>query len=370
MSTPQPWIRSARFDGAFILAPAVIITAVILLFQGQTESLKDVPPWLWLLLIVGVDASHVYSTIFRTYLDRDELRERHALYILTPLAAWIVGCFLYSLDNLVFWRVLAYLAVFHFIRQQYGFMMIYARKERYAPPYHRLIDKAAIYLSTIYPLIYWHCHRRDFEWFIKDDFFAINAPLLSQIAVVIYAVVLTAYLTKEVIEWRRSGSVNIPKNLLLFGTAFSWFVGIVAFNNDLAFTATNVIAHGIPYMALIWLYGSNQATLQGKKNSYLWAWIGKLFQWKAVPFYLAILAIIAFVEEAFWDGFLWRDHGTLFGFSSVLPAITDTHTLVWLVPLLALPQTTHYILDAFIWRMQTKNTNWKQILFYQPDKAS
>ncbi len=366
MSKAQPWICSAKFDGWLILAPAILITALVVIFNQHLESLKDVPPWLWLLLIVGVDVSHVYSTIFRTYLDKEELQKRQALYALTPLLAWIVGCFLYSVDSLVFWRVLAYLAVFHFIRQQYGFMMIYARKERDVPTYYRLIDKAAIYLATIYPIIYWHCHTREFEWFIKDDFFTLNAPLLNTVAATLYVVTLVAYIVKEAVQWKRTGTFNIPKNLLLFGTAFSWFVGIVAFNNDLAFTATNVIAHGVPYLALIWLYGHNQTDIQGTtKNTYLWPWMGKLFQWKAVPFYIATLFVIAFVEEGFWDGFVWREHGTLFGFSSALPAIADSHTLVWLVPLLALPQATHYILDAFIWRMTTENTSWKRFLFHQ-----
>lgn len=366
MNKTQPWICSAKFDGALILAPAIIITVLVVIFNQHLESLKDVPPWLWLLLIVGVDVSHVYSTIFRTYLDKEELQKRQALYTLTPLLAWIVGCFLYSVDSLIFWRVLAYLAVFHFIRQQYGFMMIYTRKERDVPRYYRVIDKAAIYLATIYPIIYWHCHAREFEWFIKDDFFTLNAPLLNGTAATVYVVTMAAYIVKEAVQWRRTSLLNIPKNLLLFGTAFSWFVGIVAFNNDLAFTATNVIAHGVPYLALIWLYGHNQTAIQGgTKNTYFWPWISKLFQWKAVPFYIATLFAIAFVEEGFWDGFVWREHGTLFGFSNALPAITDAHTLVWLVPMLALPQATHYILDAFIWRMTTENTPWKQFLFHQ-----
>ncbi len=365
MSKTQPWICSARFDGGLILAPAIIITALVVIFNQQLEYLKDVPPWLWLLLIVGVDVSHVYSTIFRTYLDKEELQKRQTLYALTPLLAWIAGCFLYSVDSLLFWRVLAYLAVFHFIRQQYGFMMIYTRKERDVPRYYRWLDKAAIYFATIYPIIYWHCHARTFEWFIKDDFFTFNAPSLNTAAAALYVAALSAYIMKEAVQWKRTGAFNIPKNLLLFGTAFSWFVGIVAFNNDLAFTATNVIAHGLPYLALIWLYGHNQTSIQGSKNTYLWPWISKLFQWKAVPFYIATLFAIAFVEEGFWDGFIWREHGTLFGFSNVMPAIADSHTLVWLVPLLALPQATHYILDAFIWRMTTENTPWKRFLFLQ-----
>jgi len=370
MKTAQPWICSAKFDSAFILLPAIIITGLVVIFHGRFEALKDVPPWLWLLLIVGVDVSHVYSTIFRTYLDREELQKHQTLYVLAPLLAWVTGCLLYSLGSLIFWRVLAYLAVFHFIRQQYGFMMIYARKERDVPQYYRLIDKAAIYLSTVYPLIYWHSHARQFDWFIQGDFIVINAPVVNNVAAVLYVVALSVYVLKEAKEWWRTGTLNVPKNLLLFGTAVSWFAGIVAFDSDLAFTATNVIAHGIPYLALIWLYGYNQSDIQREKTSHVWSVIGKLFQWKAIPVYVAALFTIAFIEEGFWDGLIWREHGTLFGLFSALPAIADTHTLVWLVPLLVLPQATHYILDAFIWRLHTENTNWKQILFHQSARSS
>ncbi len=361
----QPWIFSPRFDVAFILSPAILITAIVVLFHDSFSSLAEVPPWVWLVLIVGVDVSHVYSTLFRTYFDREELKARQALYILTPLLAWVAGCLLYSLGSIVFWRVLAYLAVFHFVRQQYGFMMIYARKER-GPSYYKLIDKAAIYMATIYPLIYWHCHARDFQWFIKGDFISLNLPGLSNAMGLVYAGILIAYIFKEIILWKNSGTLNIPKNLLLFGTAFSWFVGIVAFNNDLAFTATNVIAHGIPYMALIWAYGYNQTLLQNERNtSFISPWIRKFFNWKTVPFYVVALFLVAFLEEGIWDGFVWREHGAVFGFSSILPAIQSQQTLVWLIPLLALPQATHYILDAFIWRLKLSGTNWREILFHQ-----
>ena len=371
MSKGQPWIGSARFDGGFILAPAIMVTALVLVFHRQIESVREMPPWLWLWLVVGVDVSHVYGTIFRTYLDKGEFQQRQALYVLTPLLAWVAGCFLYSLDGLFFWRFLAYLAVFHFIRQQYGFMMMYARQERDAPPYFRRIDKAIIYMATIYPLVYWHCHARAFEWFIKDDFVTLNAPLLDSSAAAIYLGLLLAYAMKEIAFWKRTGTFNIPKNLLLVGTALSWFVGIVAFDNDLAFTATNILAHGVPYLALIWLYGHNQTAINGERNTtYRWPWIGKLFSWKTVPCYLATLGVLAFLEEGLWDGLVWREHGNLFGFSSLLPAISDTHTLTWLIPLLTLPQATHYLLDAFIWRLHAERTGWKRILFYHRDWRS
>jgi hypothetical protein len=35
-------------------------------------------------------------------------------------------------------------------------------------------------------------------------------------------------------------------------TGLSWRVGIVALDSDLALTMITVIAHGVPYFALIW----------------------------------------------------------------------------------------------------------------------
>lgn len=123
---------------------------------------------------------------------------------------------LYSMGSIAWW-VLAYLAVFHFIRQQYGFMMLYSRKEKNAPRAYRVLNQMAIYSATLYPLIYWHCHARSFEWFIQGDFITLDAPALSTYAGIIYVAVLMAYAIKEIVLWKETGTFNIPRNLLLFG---------------------------------------------------------------------------------------------------------------------------------------------------------
>lgn len=366
-TTPNAWIVSARFDGIFILAPAVLVSFIALFFHQSLESLSTLPPWLWLLLIVGVDAGHVYGTLFRTYFVKEELEKRQTLLTLTPLFVWLVSCLLYSIGSMPFWRVLAYLAVFHFMRQQYGFMMIYSRGERNQPGFYRSIDKAAIYAATLYPLVYWHCHERAFDWFVPGDFFTFAWQPLSQIAAGLYWAVLTAYALKEYCVWQSTKTFNLPKNLWLLGTALSWYVGIVALNNDFIFTALNVIAHGVPYLALTWAYGRNETALH--KNAYIFTWLSKVFNWKTVPLFIAIMSGLAFFEEGLWDGFVWREHGTLFGVFQALPAVSSQQTLMWLVPLLSLPQATHYVLDAFIWRLHVADTGWKQVLFYHQPKT-
>ncbi|ESQ82422.1 hypothetical protein AEAC466_17530 [Asticcacaulis sp. AC466] len=356
----QPYIANAKFDLAFIIGPAFVVTLIAILAAPWAQSLANFPVWLWVILILGVDVSHVYSTLFRTYFDRDELRLRPRLYQLAPLLLWVTGAVLYSFDSLVFWRGLAYLAIFHFVRQQYGFMLIYGRREKG----NKRIDKAAIYGATILPLVYWLSHPRSFNWFVDGDVVSHTVPYVFDIAALLYAVVLAAYLWQEVLRWRETRTINLPKNLLLLGTGLSWGVGIVAFDNDIIFTATNVVAHGIPYIALNWLYGKNRQTIQ-THVPYIWSKLAWLFRPTMIPIYIGTLALLAFIEEGLWDGFVWHDHQKLFQTFSMLPAVDDPAILVWLVPLLSLPQSTHYVLDAFIWRKNGNVPDFKRILFGQ-----
>jgi hypothetical protein len=356
----QPYIAGPRFDLPFIIGPAFLVTAIAVAAAPWAETLSQFPVWLWVVLILGVDVSHVYSTIFRTYLDRDELHTRPRLYQLTPLLLWLTGALLYAIDGMVFWRALAYLAIFHFVRQQYGFMMIYARRETGA----KWLDQAVIYGATAVPLVYWLTHERSFNWFIEGDIPVLALPWLSWLAAGAYAVVLAIYLWREFGRWRVTQQINVPKNLLLFGTILSWSVGIVAFDNDIVFTATNVVAHGIPYLALNWLYGDNRQHVQAT-SGHVSRVIDALFRPAMIPVYILGLALLAFVEEGLWDGLVWRDHESLFGAFKALPEISDPHTLIWLVPLLSLPQSVHYVLDAFIWRKDGNTADFGRILFHR-----
>ena len=356
---PQPWIFSGRLDGWFILAPALVITALVLLCQPFFAA-AEVSPALWVVLVVGVDVAHVYSTLYRTYFDQAEFAARQRLYVLVPLLGWLLFAGLYSLGAMVFWRALAYLAVFHFMRQQYGLMMIYGRQERR----FRLIDQGIIYLATLYPLVYWHTHRRSFHWFIEGDFVSLPAAWLDQLVLALYIATFIAYLGKEIWLSRQARRINWPRNLLLAGTMLSWGVGIIALDSDLAFTATNVIAHGIPYMALIWIYGRNHGRLEADRTYFGRIPLRRFFTLAGLPLFIGSLVLLAYLEEGLWDGFIWTEHKGVFGIFSFLPAIDSQETLIWLVPLLALPQITHYFLDAFIWRFKGE-TPWKQVLFYQ-----
>lgn len=364
--SPSNWIYSTCFDCGFILAPAILTSLLVVLFSDDIQNLADMPPWLWLLLIVCVDAGHVYCSLFRTYLDKRMLTQQRALLTLTPILVWLSGVLLYSADSFWFWRVLAYVAAFHFIRQQYGFMMIYSRHERHLPRTFLNINKLMLYAAMVHPLIYWHTTQRTFNWFMAGDFITINNLLIRTISDWLYLAIIIFYTVKEVLLWRRYREFNTARNLLICGTALSWHVGIIAFDNDIIFTATNVIAHGIPYYALIWIYGYKRKFIQ--PNPYIVPWLQLLFSRQAIVLYIVLIGILAYLEEGMWDGFIWREHAGLFTLFNHLPEISAPATLNWLVPLLTLPQATHYVLDAFIWRLNAENNNWRQILFHDPSQ--
>ncbi len=355
----QPWIQSPEFDLSLIVGPPLFACFAVLFFNSQFEQHHAVGPYAWLALVVCVDVAHVYSSLFRTYAD-SAMQVRSLLWIV-PLVCWTFGSLLYSMSPNIFWTGLAYLAVFHFVRQQYGFAMIYSRGE---PIFFKQVDRITIYAATFYPLLFWHTHLpRNFNWFIEGDFLSIASPELSWIAGWLYILILVSYFTKEIYLGIQFKFFNIPRNLIVFGTALSWYIGIVWLNNDLAFTFTNIVSHGIPYVALIWLYGRKNTKSQSLKL------LGKsIFSLRMLPFYIGILILLAYIEEGLWDGFIWRDHTQFFQNFTALPIVRDRFILALLIPLLALPQSTHYIFDAFLWRISGKNSGWKEVLL-KPQEA-
>ncbi len=359
----QHWIASRRFDLIWILGPAFFSVVLALVIATLLPNrLNTIPIWTWALVIMGIDVAHVYSTLFRTYFDPEERRHYSGYLLMIPLMCWLLGVLLYSQSTKGFWTVLAYVAVFHFVRQQYGFMMIYRRSEPIQPRLFRALDQLAVYLATLFPLVYWHAHLpRNFIWFVKGDF-AISVPQwISSLCGILYGTVLIAYLIKELYQWRREHYFNVPKNLLLFGTALSWYVGIVLLNADFPFTITNVITHGVPYIALVWYFGRRK--FYGKSRPTVVSGIfPRFFSYRAIPLFALVLIVLAYFEEGFWDSLVWRERQELFSIFYVFGAIPDHAILSMVVPLLAVPQATHYVLDAFIWRMRKPDRGFAEIL--------
>ena len=343
--SPWIWGRSidlAVFGGSAALALVLVGLSSLLADEGGT-----LPPWGWLIFVVAVDVAHVHTTLFRTYFDRDELRRRRALYIAVPIACYAAGLALHLVSHLAFWRALAYLAVLHFIRQQIGWVAIYRARAGERSRLDRWLDDAVIYFATGWPLLHWHASPpRSFRWFIEGDFVAL--PLLAGIVQplgVVYVALLVAYAARSVVLAARSGfaRVNTGKHVVVATTAATWYVGIVATNTDFQFTVANVIVHGVPYMALLFAYARERSREAPAALSSRIVTFG-------VTAFLGVALALAFAEEVIWDRLVWHDRPFWFGGGERETPLLGPLARAFVVPLLALPQATHYALDAVLWR--------------------
>jgi hypothetical protein len=347
------WLVSRGWD-LFVFGGSAALAFLLLLLGRVTGALGgDTPPWAFLATVVFVDVAHVWATAYRVYLDPDERRRRPGLYTSIPVLSYVCGVLLYSVSGAFFWRVLAYVAVFHFVRQQYGWVALYRRRLGVASRLDRTLDDLAIYSATLYPLVYWHAHLpREFSWFIAGDFVPGLPAQAAAWLLPVHLAITAAYLGRQLFLVAAGRPVSWGKNLIVLTTWLTWYVGIVVFDSDYVFTVTNVLVHGIPYMAFVWVHG--RARWRGRTDG-----LAPLFRPAAWPLYLAPLVLVAFSEEWLWDRMVWHDHPGLFPGPDLLPV---PGALVLLVPLLAMPQATHYVLDAWIWKVRPENPELSRLV--------
>lgn len=333
------WLFSAPVDLAAFLGSAILSLALLAVGAPLGILHSDLPDWTWIAAVMLVDVAHVHATAFRVYFDPVEFRRRPILYCAVPMIGYAIGVALYSEGALFFWQVLAYVAVFHFIRQQYGWVALYRSRCGERDSFGKWIDAAAIYMATLYPLIYWHAHLpRSFWWFKEGDFRSVPA-LVERFAWYVYVAALAAYLVRSIYRGVVQQVWNPGKDIVVVTTVFCWYVGIVYFNSDYAFTVTNVIIHGIPYFVLVYWYRFHSPEAESSSLSQVPRIVG----------FISVLWMLAFVEELFWERGVWHEREWLFGAAWEWGRSVQ----LWVVPLLALPQMTHYILDGFIWRRRS-----------------
>lgn len=348
------WLFSKTIDLLVLYLP-VWCCWLVLGNLPDTILQADIPLWVWVVFVLGIDVAHVWSTLFRTYLDREEFQAHRRLLVWAPLVSFLAVAGLAWYSTLWFWRVLAYIALFHFIKQQYGFLALYKTKAGDWGTQKWLSDKGILYLATLYPVLYWHLNEQVvFNWFVDDDFIGLRQWLPGtaeqwagwfQAGHILYWSLLGAWLLEE--RWR-ARQWQWGKVLWVGTTALNWYGGIVYFNSDLVFTISNVVAHGVPYLALLIYYQHHKQQLRTQQAPPRWHWASVI-----VPTVL----LLALLEEYCWDRWLYNERAEFFG-------VLGTYSTAWLeqpfyqalaIGFLTIPQLTHYIIDGFIWRSNDDN---------------
>ena len=250
------WIISARDDLIWLIGSVASSYLLLVLYvKGILPLLPMVA--LWAILI---DAPHVFGTFSRTYFDRTE-RQNRARLLWGSLLFFAVGpLMVYAGAGLSFFFLAALWAYYHLVKQHYGFMVLYKKKNDDLAAIDNALDRLLLLFAFNYPFIA----------FIASDPEAMKrVPAALQSGVNGLATILLAGTIVLAIAWlgRQTQRVitgdplDVPKYLLLAAAIpMHWIVLLTPMpHKPIAIVAILTIYHNLQYHRLIWFHNKKYA---------------------------------------------------------------------------------------------------------------
>jgi hypothetical protein len=245
------WIINAREDLVWFVGSVLSSYAMLAFYvSGLIPLVWMVGAW-----AVLIDAPHVFGTFSRTYFDRTERNTRGRL-LWGSLLFFVVGPLMVLAGvGFIFFFIAALWAYYHLVKQHYGFMVLYKKKNGDLLGIDNLIDRSFLMLAFTYPFIAFVA--RDPEAMER-----VPAALHSGIGTVETALLIATILSGAVwlIRQVQRGvlglTLNVPKYLLLAAAIpMHWIVLLTPMpHKPIAIVAILTIYHNLQYHRLIWFH--------------------------------------------------------------------------------------------------------------------
>src|SRR5437870_2228166 len=245
------WIINAREDLIWFVGSVASSYALLVLYiSGVLPLIPMVAGW-----AILIDAPHVFGTLSRTYFDASEWKTRKRL-MLGSLAFFMVGPMMVLTGfGFTFFFIAALWAYYHLVKQHYGFMVLYKKKNNDLAPVDNALDRLLLMFAFNYP----------FVAFIANDPSAMaRVPPVLQAGVNSVAMLLLggtivlgiAWLGRQIQRaWLRQ-PLNVPKYLLLAAAIpMHWIALLTPMPaKPIALVAILTIYHNLQYHRLIWFH--------------------------------------------------------------------------------------------------------------------
>jgi len=245
------WIISARDDLIWFIGSVLSSYALLALYvSGVLPLIPMVAAW-----AILIDAPHVFGTFSRTYFDRIE-RQNRARLLGGSLLFFVVGPLMVLAGaGLVFFFIAALWAYYHLVKQHYGFMVLYKKKNGDLAPLDNALDRLLLLFAFNYPFV---------AFIARDPEAMVRVPRLLHSSVnglalflLVGTIVLgVAWLARQIQRAFMGWPLNVPKYLLL-GAAIPmhWIVLLTPMpNKPIAIVAILTIYHNLQYHRLIWFH--------------------------------------------------------------------------------------------------------------------
>ena len=254
------WIISAREDLVWFIGSVAASYALFALYVwGWVPLVPMVAAW-----AVLVDAPHVFATFSRTYFDREERRARarllwwSLLFFAAGPAAVLLGL------GFLFFFLAALWAYYHLVKQHYGFMVLYKKKNGDLERADNFLDRAFLLLAFTYPFIAFVA--RD-EEALRRVPAALHAWLGASESVLLAATVLAgaAWVARQAQRLFLGLPLDVPKYLLLAAAVpMHWVVLLTPMpHKPVAIVAMLTVYHNLQYHRLVWFHNRKYRSDRG-----------------------------------------------------------------------------------------------------------
>ena len=131
------WIINAREDLVWFIGSVMSSYALLILYvAGVLPLIPMVAGW-----AILIDAPHVFGTFSRTFFDASEWKTRKRL-MLGSLLFFVVGpALVLAGAGFTFFFIAALWAYYHLVKQHYGFMVLYKKKNNDLAPIDNKLDR-------------------------------------------------------------------------------------------------------------------------------------------------------------------------------------------------------------------------------------
>jgi hypothetical protein len=216
-----------------------------------------------------IDAPHVFGTFSRTYFDRTERRARKRL-LWGSLGFFIVGPLMVLAGaGLIFFFMAALWAYYHLVKQHYGFMVLYKKKNDDLALIDNALDRIFLLLAFTYPFVAFVAEDKEAMERVPAFLYTVIGAS-AKVLLVATLLVALVWLGRQVQRALSGLPLNVPKYLLLAAAIpMHWIVLLTPMpHKPLAIVAILTIYHNLQYHRLIWFHNKKYAQGEDRRERY------------------------------------------------------------------------------------------------------
>src|SRR5205085_827250 len=210
---------------------------------------------------------NVFGTFSLTYFDRTERRARARL-LWGSLAFFAIGPLMVLVGlGLVFFFLAALWAYYHLVKQHYGFMVLYKKKNGDLAPVDNTLDRLFILIALTYPFIAFI--PRDPEAMAKvPPVLHGGLNYLAQALFVVTIMLALVWLARQLQRAWTMQPLDVPKYLLLAAAIpMHWVVLLTPMpQKPIAIVAILTIYHNLQYHRLIWFHNQKYRGAESRER--------------------------------------------------------------------------------------------------------